>query len=118
EERVESSTFYGWGQGVRVRWSFVRGARFVSWCGVGSEINPRPNQSRRVTGDLLGNARFGKGDGQGAFAAVGGGLGDAGMDEGRQCEVQIHLLLQIATRRRAGFQSVDALQISRAAESE
>ena len=76
--------------------------------GKGGQINLRADQARRVAGDLPGDAAFRQGHGQAAFAAIVRAFDQAGENEPAQGVVQFALLFQIATRRRAGFQAVNA----------
>ena len=77
-----------------------------------------PMQARGFARDLLRDAAFRERHGQAAFAAIVRAFDHAGMNQRAQGEVQFFFLFQIATRRRAGFQAVNALQIGRTAEAE
>ena len=83
-----------------------------------SEVNLGADQPRRFAGDLLADAAFGERDGQAAFAAIMRALDHAGVDQRPQGQVQLLFLFQVAARRRAGLQAMNALQIRRAAQPE
>src|SRR5438445_8472596 len=59
---------------------------------------------------------FGQCDGQAAFCTIVGALDHAGVNERAEDEMQVFFLLQITSWRRAGFQGVFDLQISRTTE--
>jgi hypothetical protein len=90
------------------------GYRWV-WRREGGQINPSANEPRGFASDLLADATFGQGYGQSTLAAVMGALDRAGMDQCSEREVEFAFLFQTTPRRRAGFEFVNELQVSRAA---
>ena len=83
-----------------------------------AQIHRRPDQPWRFARDKLGDATFRQADRQTAFAAIMRAFHQAALNQAEQRCMQGLGGFEIAPRRRAGFLTVNHLQICRAAQTE